>query len=377
MNREIFMQNNRIAIVITGLSFGGAERVTSFLCNYFAQRGREVYLISLTTGEHAYPLLNKVIIRELSSEHTKNKLAKYRYLIHSIRKEIKTIQPSIVLGMMSYSGSLAAIACYKLGIPFIISERNDPNTSETFSKFEKRIFSYVHHHMITKAIFQTESARSYYFKEQDPRGVIIPNPLYLEDMPAPKRELSKTNTIVTAGRLSYQKNHALLIRAFKLVHQRHPEYSLKIFGEGEERKNLEELAQELGIGTAVYFPGITKDMFCALQEAEIFVLSSNYEGMPNALIEAMAMGLPCVTTDYSEGRGTVIRNGIDGLVVPRNNPEALSQAILRLIENDSIALVLGREASKIREDLDSNLICQRWLAVIQDTEMHYYRRKEN
>jgi glycosyltransferase involved in cell wall biosynthesis len=117
-------------------------------------------------------------------------------------------------------------------------------------------------------------------------------------------------------------------------------------------------------------------MFCALQEAEIFVLTSNYEGMPNALIEAMAMGLPCVTTDYSEGRGTVIRNEQDGLVVPRNNPEVLSQAILRLIENDSIALVFGREASKIREDLDSNLICQRWLDVLQDTELRFYRRKE-
>ncbi|MEA4860972.1 GalNAc-alpha-(1-_4)-GalNAc-alpha-(1-_3)-diNAcBac-PP-undecaprenol alpha-1,4-N-acetyl-D-galactosaminyltransferase [bioreactor metagenome] len=370
------MSNNRLVIVITGLSFGGAERVTSFLCNYFSAAGRDVYLISLTKGERAYPLSEAIHVRELSASHTKGKLGKYRFLIGAIRKEIKEIKPSLVLGMMSYSGSLAAVACKGLGIPFIISERNDPNTSVTFSEMEKEIFYFIHHHFVTRAIFQTESARSYYYQKEDSRGTIIPNPLYLEDMPEPNAGVVASHQIISAGRLNKQKNHALLVQAFSIVHVKHPEYKLTIYGEGEERPALEALIKQLGIDSAVSLPGIEKSMFARLQEAEMFVLSSNYEGMPNALIEAMAMGLPCITTDYSEGRGTVVTHERDGLVVPRKNPEALADAMLSLIEHPDKALALGMHAASIRKVLDSNVICKRWLSTIEETESSYYQRKE-
>jgi glycosyltransferase involved in cell wall biosynthesis len=369
-------KTTKIAIVITGLSFGGAERVTSFLCNYFSAAGRDVYLISLIKGERAYPLSEAIHVRELSASRTKGKLGKYRFLIGALRKEIKEINPSIVLGMMSYSGSLAAVACKGLGIPFIISERNDPNTSVTFSEMEKRIFYFIHHHFVAKAIFQTESARSYYYQKEDPRGTIIPNPLYLEDMPQPNAGVVASHQIISAGRLNKQKNHELLVQAFSKVHAKHPEYRLIIYGDGEERTALEVLVERLGLGSAVFLPGIEKSMFTRLQEAEMFVLSSNYEGMPNALIEAMAMGLPCITTDYSEGRGTVITHEHDGLVVPRKNPEALADAMLSLIENYDKALALGMHAASIRKVLDSNVICKRWLTTIEETEASYYQKKE-
>ena len=366
------IENNRIAIVITCLSRGGSERVTSFLSNYFSDSGREVYLISLTTGEHAYSLSEKVQVIELDAAHISNALSRYLFIIRSLRKTIKGIKPKAVLGMMSYSGSLAAVACFGLKIPFLIAERNDPNTSTTFTEKEKKVFSFIQHHLVTRAIFQTESARSYYFSKEDSRGVIIPNPLYLEEMPPSNTALNHSHSIVTAGRLNVQKNHSLLLEAFALVYEQHPEYSLTIYGEGEERVSLEEQRKRLGLEGSVFFPGSEKDLFAKLQKTELFVLSSNYEGMPNALIEAMAMGLPCITTDYSEGRGTVVTTTVNGLVVPRNHVQALSDAMLWCIEHPADSEQLGLEAAKIRELLDSRVICKQWLDTIEETESNYY-----
>lgn len=366
-------ENNRLAIVITGLTRGGAERVTSFLSNYFSDSGREVYLISLTTGEHAYALSDVVNIIELDASHITNTLSKYFFMIRSLRKTIKRIKPNAVLGMMSYSGSLAALACLGLKIPFLISERNDPNTSTSFSEKEKKVIAYIHRHFVARAILQTESARSYYFSKDDDRGVIIPNPLYLEEMPPANTALTKSRLIVTAGRLNNQKNHELLLDAFALVHEQHPEYSLTIYGEGEERTSLELQREYLGLKGSVFLPGNEKNLFSRFQEAELFVLSSNFEGMPNALIEAMAMGLPCITTDYSEGRGTVIIDRINGLVVPRNQVQTLSNAMLWCIEHPTDAEQLGLEAAKIRKQLDSQVVCKQWLDTIEETESHYYR----
>lgn len=365
-------KNNRMAIVITGISRGGAERVTSFLSNFFSESGREVYLISLTTGEHAYTLSEKIKIIEFDASHKSNILSRYFFMIRSLRKTIKSIRPNSVLGMMSYSGSLAAVACLGLKVPFLISERNDPNTSSSFTEREKKVISFIHRHFVTGAIFQTESARSYYFSKGDARGVIIPNPLYLEEMPPANTALNRSHSIVTAGRLNDQKNHALLLDAFALVHRQYPEYSLTTYGEGEERASLEEQREHLGLERSVFFPGNEKDMFARLQEAELFVLSSNFEGMPNALIEAMAMGLPCITTDYSEGRGTVIKDRINGLVVPRNQIQALAEAMLWCIGHPLDSEQLGLEAAKIREQLDSRVVCKQWLDTIEETESNYY-----
>nr|WP_321295489.1 glycosyltransferase family 4 protein [uncultured Sphaerochaeta sp.] len=360
-------KSDTIAIVITGLAFGGAERVTSYLANYFVSQGRNVHLISLTTGEHAYPLSEKITITEYDISPSLPVVFRYLSLIRNIRRTLKTIRPRVVLGMMSYSGSLACIANLGLGTPFIISERNDPYTSKGFSEFEKKILRFVYRTFVTKGVFQSKGALSYYYAETDPRGIVIPNPLFTESMPLPNTNSIGLETIVSAGRLNFQKNFSLLIQAFHKVHSLHPSSRLVIYGEGEQRVELESLVRSLGLEQAVSLPGIEKDIFSRFLEAGMFVLSSNFEGMPNALIEAMAMGLPCITTDYSQGRGTVIVDGENGLVVPRNDVDALANAMLSLIENPALAEELGREAVRIREVLDSTSVCKQWLSVIEST----------
>jgi glycosyltransferase involved in cell wall biosynthesis len=369
-------QNNqkilkRSVIVIPGLSFGGAERVTSFLSNYFVEHGREVHIISLSKGNHAYPLSSSVILHEIDISQKKNKIGRYIYLILRTRKLIKEIQPTSILAMISYAASLTAVAALGLNIPLIVSERNDPNTSKTFSNSAKKVFYFVHRYLATKAVYQTSSAQSYYFSKPNDKAVIIPNPLYLEDMPKPNKGLVKSGKIITAGRLTKQKNHRVLIEAFADIHKRYPNYTLWIYGEGEEAEDLRQSISDHMLEDSVFLPGNISDLFVRMQEAELFVMSSDYEGMPNALIEAMAMGLPCITTDYSEGRGTVIEHEKNGLVVERNNREALSSALLKLIENEAMTRDLASNAVRIREVLNSINICSKWLQTIEETEDSY------
>ena len=355
----------KIAIVITGLSFGGAERVTSYLANFFSEKGKEVYLISLTKGEHAYPVSPDVTIIELDESSSLNSVHRYAALICGVRKQIKSIKPDVVLGMMSFSGIIAALGCLGSKIPVILSERNDPNTSTAFSEREKKFIRFVYRHYIKNAVFQTEEARSYYFKDKESMGVIIPNPLYLDEMPEPDRKGSASRQIVSVGRLNNQKNYALLIESFVKVFSWNSSYSLTIYGEGEERAALEDLIKQHGLSGHVFLPGIEKDIFSKLQLAEMFVMSSNFEGMPNALIEAMAMGLPVISTDYSGGRGTLINNGKNGLLVPRMDANALAEAMIYFIEHPESSQSMGDEAVKIRKQLDSTIICDSWLRVIE------------
>ncbi len=372
-------QNNqaickRSVIVIPGLSFGGAERVTSFLSNYFVEHGREVHIIALSKGNHAYPISSSVILHEIDISQKNNNIVRYVYLILKIRNSIREIQPTSILAMISYAASLTAVAALGLKIPLIVSERNDPNTSKTFSNRAKRVFYFVHRYLATKAVYQTPSAQSYYFKKPNEKAVIIPNPLYLEDMPKPNQGLVKSGKIITAGRLTKQKNHRVLIEAFADIHKMYPKYTLWIYGEGEEEDNLRQCISDLMLEGSVFLPGNVSDIFARMQEAELFVMSSDYEGMPNALIEALAMGLPCITTDYSEGRGTVIEHEKNGLVVKRRNREDLIRALLKIIENEAFARSLATNAVIIREELDSISICSRWLWTIEKTEELYSYR---
>ncbi|MBI9094575.1 MAG: glycosyltransferase family 4 protein [Sphaerochaeta sp.] len=362
----------KIAIVITGMSYGGAERVTSYLANFFFLQGNELTIITLMNTDIAYPLLKGVNCIQLDESSKPNPLFRYYTLTRRLRKTIQDEKPDVILGMMSYSGTIAAIASVGLKIPFIISERNDPNTSTSFSGWEKRIIRFVYRHCVTSAIFQTQSAMSYYYPKKTVQGTVIGNPLYLEDIPAPNTTINETKQIISVGRLSLQKNYALLIEAFSKVASIHPDYSLTIYGEGDLREELEMQIQQNNLGHCVFLPGIEKDIFTKLQTAEMFVLSSDFEGMPNALLEAMAMGLPVISTDYSEGHGILITHMKNGLVVPRMNSSLLAEAMILLIENQELKRELGKEAVKVREELDSRIISRKWLATIEQVCNDYY-----
>ena len=162
------------------------------------------------------------------------------------------------------------------------------------------------------------------------------------------------------GRLDEQKGFDVLINAFKEVYNRHPEYKLKIFGNGLEKNKLQELINKLGLSENVILCGANQDAIFEVAKSKIYVLSSRYEGMPNALIEAMAAGTACISTDCKFGPSELINDGKNGLLIPVDDVRTLSEKILFLIKNDSARENIEKEAMKIRKKLDANTIYKKY-----------------
>ncbi len=163
--------------------------------------------------------------------------------------------------------------------------------------------------------------------------------------------LENVKNIATFGRLSKQKNHQLIIKAFSQISNKYPDVCMKIYGEGEEEKNIRELIVQFGLVNRVRLMGNTKNVKEKMLETDIFVLSSNYEGLPNALIEAMAVGIPCISTECPTGPRDLIKNEVNGLLVPCNDTSAMASAMERLLLSYELRKKLGIAANKkIKEE---------------------------
>ena len=164
-----------------------------------------------------------------------------------------------------------------------------------------------------------------------------------------------------------QKNQKLLINAFSELAKKIPDYTLVIYGEGSLRKELEKFIESKGLKDRIFLPGAKNNIQEYIKDASLFVLSSDYEGIPNALIEAMAIGLPCVSTDCSPGGAReLITNGENGVIVECRNSNELATAMARLLTDRESAKKMGTNAKKIYTRVDKNLVCNRWLDLIRD-----------
>lgn len=350
---------NKVLILIGHMETGGAQRVSRILANNIALKGIKVTVIALTEAKKGgYTFDNEVEYSVINKYGENNK---YFVTVRKLRKHIKLFLPDVVIAMGVPTGSLYAVPAM-IGIKsrLIISERADPTNFRG-----KRITKILSHRLIALAdgfIFQTADAKKYYDKILKGRGEIIPNPIS-SDLPE-IRNVTKRKEIVAVGRLAKAKNHALLIASFAIVQTKHRDYKLKIYGDGNERENLEKQIDRLGLQKAVLLPGQIdyNTILNLIQEAEIFVLSSDNEGMPNALMEAMAMGLPSISTDCPcGGPRMLINNNVNGILVPVGDIQKMANAILYLIENKEAAESLGKEAAKIRNTLNGEIICEKWI----------------
>jgi glycosyltransferase involved in cell wall biosynthesis len=172
--------------------------------------------------------------------------------------------------------------------------------------------------------------------------------------------------ISTVGRLNKQKNYDMLLHAFERFQQVHDDYILKIYGVGEEEEHLKKLTKTLNIEGKVFFEGFRTDIHYVLKKTGMFVMSSDYEGLSNALLEAMAMGIPCISTDSPPGGARmVIQHGENGLLVPVGDVEELAQSMKYLVEHSQEAQIMGNNALKLREQCEINHICNQWMKLIQ------------
>lgn len=354
----------RVTFFLGKLSGGGAERVVCNLANFLAKKGHLVDLMTLDESEPVeelisgitqIPLYKKIENNGKIQKTIKRTIRLYRYMKKTKVDAYVVMLPITTIMMLLFSGITR--------VPIVAAERVDPKAYRGVKKFLLQRLA----HRAKGWVFQTEEIQRWYEPWlKSAKKVVIPNainPLFLIPICAEKRQ----DEIVAVGRLTSQKNFQLLIKSFANISAEFPECSLKIYGTGPLLSELQNLATALGISDRVKFPGYVTDMPEKLKSARMFVMSSDFEGMPNALMEAMALGLPCVSTDCSGGGARfLIENDVNGFLVPVNDIEAMTKALHKILATPKKAEQLGNEAYKIRERLSPEVIYAEWERFVFD-----------
>ena len=350
----------KIVFVISAMTRGGAERVVSILANHYAEKEFDVSIVLLWHSTVEYELDSSVRIVNLSNDKIKP-LIRIPSLTRRLRRYIKSLNSDAVVSFIAQNNLITYWASRGVNTRFIPSERIDPSAMKRNTLFEKLLAKAYAKSAVT--VLQTERAKRYFPKAVQSNSIIIGNPISVKCEALGIRK----NKIVTAGRLTAQKNHKMLIEAFCEVHKNHPEYTLEIYGEGPLRAELEALVRDKGLDGAIFLPGNVPNLHERISDAKMFVLSSDYEGLSNALLEAMMMGLPCVSTDCS-GSDEVIENGKNGLLIPVGDKEKLVEALTTLVENHEYRECLGARAKASVEKYKVENVIKQWTDVIEKVE---------
>lgn len=351
----------KLLIFIGTMANGGAERVVSLISPYLFETFDSVEIMTFLDDEVFYHIDKRIKFTVLEKyTNSKSPIKNGWYL----RKYLKENRIDEVLSFLLPFNIVAALAAWGTGIPVVLADRSDPRQESKI--IERRILRWLTYSFCCKkVIFQNSRNLNYFSGRIFRKGVIIPNPVSLE-IPAGSALLSdKKKKIVTVGRLTKAKNHPMLIKAFKEVAKQYPEYQLIIYGEGEERANEEAVVREEGLVEKVLLPGKFPDVHKRILDAEFFVLSSDYEGMPNSLAEALVLGLPCISTDVS-GAEDLMEDGVSGIIVPRGNQKAMEEAMRRLIANEEQRGIMAANAVHVAEKLRLENVAECWNKVLAE-----------
>ena len=356
----------KILFFTMSMNKGGAERVISILCNNGLGMDNEMHILTCLKGDSQYPLKDDVIRHEgfltLQEFREQGKKKTLPVFYSEYKKAVEQIDPDIVIAFLPEPCFIAGLCKRKVGKVLIGSERGNPYFQYR-SPVYKRLVSWLYPKS-DGFVFQTEGARAYFGRKLQNKSVVIGNPVSIPDLfrQLPER---REKEIVSVGRFTTEKNYPLLLKAFQKVAERANDFILKIYGKVDERLKLEKLCKELGIADKVLFMGQVDDILDRIRNASVFVLSSISEGMPNALLEAMAIGLPVVATDCpSGGPRQLICDGENGLLVSNNDVDALASAILKIIRDDNLSRKLSENAVKIVDEYSEEKICNQWKEYI-------------
>lgn len=352
----------KLGIFVDSLKRDGAERVSVNLANYMINQSIEVTIITEWISENEYDIPEG--IKRISINSKGKKYLKYLYNVLKMRKALVENGVDTLLVMDVPACLIAIPASRGIGIKVVVSERNDPVHFPG-----KRIVAKVSRWLMSKAdgfVFQTVDAKEFYYKICKGRGVIIPNPLFIKTLPIAYTG-EREKIIVSAGRLTKQKNQKLLIDAFCKFNDKVKGYELWIYGEGILKNDLIQYTYDRGIADLVNFPGNKVDLLERIKKATMFVMTSNFEGMPNALLEAMAIGLPVVSSDCPcGGPRAVIDQNINGVLFDVGDSSECANAMIKIALNKTLAKNIANNALNIRKQLDSELISKKWKEYLEN-----------
>ncbi len=351
----------KIAFLITGLQSGGAERVMSNLANEFVKKGHKIRIIVMKKAISDYELDDRIEFVGADALTVSGKNNFFKGIICYI-KNIREFKPDIVVSFLPKTIIIAMLCRLFLfrKIPVIVCERANPKIRKgLIGKLNDMLFP-----LADGCGFQTADARDYYKIKNQAKTAILKNPIGA-DFDIERFIGVRKKEIVTAGRLYDQKNHALLVNAFSKIANKYPEYKLIIYGDGPLMKDLKMLIDKLKLSERVLLPGRVDNIKGQIYESALFVLSSDFEGMPNALLEAMALGLPCISTDCPVGGPRdIIENYENGILVPVNNVDEMAQAMDEVLSDGILAEKLGNNAHNIYEEFSLEFVTEQWKAFI-------------
>ncbi len=350
-----------ILFVIYSLGRGGAERVVVRMANYWAENGREVGVLTFNTQPPQYDLHPNVRLVQADIDAPSANI--FAALLNNLKRLwilrgwFKTLAPTAVISFTEEVNVVVSLAAIGRHFRLILSDRIHPDWfgKRPIWQFLKR----KSYGLADVLVVQTQNVRTAYTDFKVPITVIN-NPL----LPAQKQVVDyEKRTIIAVGRLDAQKNFSLLIQAFSQLEA--TGWTLQIFGEGQEKAALNALIVEKKLEKQIILRGATNKIFEEMTQSSVFVLSSLAEGYPNALIEAMSVGLAVVSTDCPSGPAEIIQHGKNGLIVPNNNSEALTIALQTLINAPKLRQTLGQNAIEISKKLDVSAIIKQWECLLK------------
>lgn len=354
----------RINFFVKSMYGGGAQRVIIVLAEEFIRLGYEINIIAMY-DECDYPINDKISIIPIYINSEKLNIENNYVNLDSVYDRCKFNSNDVFIACSS-SATLYEYAlyfwekCNATDKPKIIAAlTNDPqNSPSSRSGQMKRDAMFEKVECVDgRFVFQTKEAMEYFSESIQKRGTIINNPI-TQNIPLPFSGIRK-KAIVTAGRLNFQKNFPLLIKAFFNVLKKHKDFELHIYGKGEEENKLRELAKN---DRRIIFKGFSTNLLDEIKDATCFVLPSNFEGVSNVMLESLCLGIPTICTDCPVyGARHFIDNGISGLIIPMEDPYAMTEAINRIIEDPEFGRFLSENATKVSERLNVEEICQQYI----------------
>lgn len=350
-----------IALYISSMRKGGAERVIANLAQYLDEKGYHVVLVTTHKAETEYEvpetvkrILSEPDACELQGGRIRNFLTRFRKL----RRIWKEEKPDVIVSFIGKNNIMAILTSLGMGIPVAVSVRGEPG--EEYYNGLLRFLARNLFRLADGVILQTRRCIEFFPKGVRKKAVILKNPVNPVFFREPYRG-EREKTIVAVGRVDENKNHEMLIRAFAGIADEFPEYRLIIYGDGDKRSDLLKLTKELKLEDRISLPGNIDNVADAIYKTRVFILSSNTEGMPNTLIEAMILGLTVVSTDCPcGGPAELIVHGVNGLLSPVKNIEAMKENLQYILNNLHRADEMAHEASKTSDIYDVNRVYLEW-----------------
>lgn len=356
------MNRKTLLFYINAIHEGGAERVILRLAYHFSQVGYRSIVVTSFVDDNEYPVPDGVERISIEQEEIKqSKLKRNISRIIALRKICKKIRPEAIISFMCEPNFRSLCATVGLPIKRIVSVRNDPKV-----EYSGKVGDFVGRHMLPWAdgcVFQTEEAQAWFPKRLQNKAKVIFNEV---DKAFFATEYVGGTDIVTLGRLNKQKNQLMLVRAFARIANEFPNRQLCIYGIGDQKELLQNEISRLDMEHAIKLMGMTTNSADILAHTGLFVLSSDYEGMPNALMEALAIGVPCISTDCPcGGPRTLIQDGVNGLLVPVNDEDAMVDALRTMLSDTNKAHTMGLNAKKMATRYNPDAVFEEWKTYVE------------